>query len=453
MIELEEKNSNDALAAEDKRIEQKKTKYRWVVLLIIMTTYLIQYADRSNLAIVLPYLRQEYPISNLEAGLLMSLFFLGYVITQLPSSLLYRRFGTRTIVPISVVGFSIFTYLIGTTHSAFAIKWLRLGLGLAEGPTPIGITTTINNWFPPKEKATAIGIGYVGATMIAPIIIPPLCVWIMVNYGWRSVFHWFAIPGFVVSIIWYLWVRSRPEECPYCNEAEIEYIKDTESISASNQTKLHRSLGWLGKILRVKKIRQLEKSKDVFTSKDIWLTAIGYMLILVVNNGMITWIPSYLVTEKHYSFIKMGFMSALPWIGGFLGSSVGGWLSDKVFVKLRKPTMLITSLMTAVLMAVLINIPENITVIGITLFTIGFFLQLGYPGFTAYPMGIANKATYPTAIALVNSVGNLGGFISPIVAGFLLDTFQVYSATFVFFGIAAILSFACVLLIDEPEEI
>lgn len=71
---------------------------------------------------------------------------------------------------------------MGTVSSVFGLKLVRLGLGLSEGPCPVGLASTINNWFPPKEKATATGV-YIAATMFAPIIVPPLAVWIAVTWG------------------------------------------------------------------------------------------------------------------------------------------------------------------------------------------------------------------------------------------------------------------------------
>ncbi len=92
---------------------------------------------------------------------------------------------------------------------------MRLGLGVTEAPTPVGLTSTINNWFPPKEKATATGI-YIASTMFAPIIVPPLVVWISLTLGWRWVFFLFAIPGLFLAVIWYLLVKSKPEESQFC---------------------------------------------------------------------------------------------------------------------------------------------------------------------------------------------------------------------------------------------
>jgi sugar phosphate permease len=85
--------------------------------------------------------------------------------------------------------------------------------------------------------------------------------------------------------------------------------------------------------------------------------------------------------------MKMGMVAAAPWIGGFIGSIVGGWLSDKVFLKRRKPTMLFTALFTAIMMMILIRLLQSVPLVTLALFMTGFLLNVGWPAFTAYPWG------------------------------------------------------------------
>lgn len=162
--------------------------------------YAINYADRTNIGAVLPFIIDEFHINNFEAGAIASMFFLGYAVSQIPAGFFIARRGTRGLVSLSIFGFSAFTWLMGTVSSVFGLKMVRLGLGLSEGPCPVGLASTINNWFPPKEKATATGV-YIAATMFAPIIVPPLAVWIAVTWGWRWVFSPLRYRG--------LWRRSR----------------------------------------------------------------------------------------------------------------------------------------------------------------------------------------------------------------------------------------------------
>ena len=427
------------------------SRFRWVVLAIIFVTYAINFADRSNIGVALPFIQKEFHFNNFEAGSIASFFFLGYAISQIPAGFWLSKFGARGMVPASILGFSLFTYLIGTAQSVAAIKWFRLGLGIFEGPPPVGLTSTINNWFPPKEKATGVGF-YIASTMFAPIVIPPLCVWIATEFGWRTIFYTFSLPGFAMAVIWYLLVRNKPAESPYVNEQEVSYIQGAGETAAVKQAEAV-SLGWLDKLIRAKNIAKIETRKNIFTSWNIWGNCLAYFMMVSVLYGLMTWIPSYLVNAKHYSFLKMGFVAAAPWVGGLIGSILGGWISDKLLHKRRKPTMLLTALSTCLMMAVMVNLPENSTAVSAALFMTGFLLNVGWPAFTAYPMGLTTGSTYPIAIALVNSGGNLGGFFSPMIAGALLDKFQTYDFVFTYFGLAAIIGFLIILTLDEPVEI
>jgi len=425
------------------------TSYRWVVMAVIFITYAINFADRTNIGVVLPFVSKDFHLTNFEAGALASMFFLGYTVSQIPAGFWYSKFGTRGLVSLSILGFSLFTYLIGRSGSAAAIKWARFGLGVSEGPTPVGCTSTINNWFPPKEKATATGI-YIASTMFGPILVPPLCVWITLTYGWRYVFYWFSIPGIVMACVWYAMVRNKPEESKFVSESELAHIRD-RSVATQASTG-EKSLGVLDKFIRVKKLTPIETRSGVFKSWNVWGDCLAYFLMVSVLYGLLTWIPSYLVREKHFSFMKMGMVAAAPWIGGFIGSIVGGWLSDKVLLKRRKPMMLLTALSTALMMGVLIRLPQNVALVALGLFMTGFLINIGWAAYTAYLMGVATGSTYPIAIGLVNSGGNLGGFFSPMVAGLLLDTFKSFSYVFAYFGAAALLGFLVVLTLDEPVQ-
>ena len=189
----------------------RPTHFRWVVLATIFVTYVVCMADRSNVGAILPMIKGEFSISNFQSGAISSFFFLGYAISQIPAGLLMTKKGTRGIVSLAVLVFSIITFLMGFTTSAIALLVLRLLLGIMEGPTPVGMTSTINAWFPAKEKGTATGI-YIASTQFAPIIVPPIAVALAAAAGWRSVFHWFAVPGVIMAVVVFVVVRSHPRQ-------------------------------------------------------------------------------------------------------------------------------------------------------------------------------------------------------------------------------------------------
>lgn len=162
--------------------EKQKSHYRWFVMATIFIGYVVCMADRSNIGTLLPFIGDEFHISNTQKGAISSFFFLGYAVSQIPAGLIMARTGTRKMVSIAIFAFSLVTFFMGFTTTAVMLLVLRLLLGLAEGPTPVGMTSTINNWFPPKEKGTATGL-YIASTQFAPIIVPPIVVVLATRWG------------------------------------------------------------------------------------------------------------------------------------------------------------------------------------------------------------------------------------------------------------------------------
>ncbi|MEH7116791.1 MFS transporter [Neobacillus vireti] len=428
---------------------KKKTGYRWLVLSLVFLVYIVCYADRTNIGVVLPFLKEDFGLNNFQAGAISSFFFLGYACSQIPAGFLLGKKGTRGVVALAVIAFSVVTFFLGTVSGAALLILLRLLLGLAEGPVPVSMTTTINHWFPAKEKATATGI-YIASTQLAPIFVPIIAAAIAMSFGWRYVFYWFAIPGLIIALVWYLVVRTKPEDSSKVSKLELEYIRQEEdTVEVKGEQK---SLGWLDKAIRYQKIEKITTSKGVFTSWNIWGNTLTYFLMNSVLYGMLTWVPMYLVNAKGYSFMKMGFVASTPAIGGLIGALLGGVISDKVFLKRRKPTMLITAIATAIMMLVVVNIPDNATLVSLSLGLAGFCLNIGWPAFSAYPMGLTNRNTFPVAIATVNSGGNLGGFFSPMIVGAILDATGNYNIAFGFFAVLLVLGFIIITTLKEPAQ-
>ncbi len=433
-------------------IATKKTNYRFVVLALIFIVYAINYADRTNIGAVLPFIIDEFHINNFEAGAIASMFFLGYALSQIPAGFFIAKKGIRGMVALSIFGFSAFTWLMGTATSVLGLKFIRLGLGLTEGPCPVGLASTINNWFPPKEKATATGV-YIAATMFAPIFVPPLAVWIAMTWGWRWVFFSFAIPGLVIAVVWYLLVRTKPGESAFVSRAELETITQGQETATSRRENIVIAprFSGLDRLIRVRDLTPVSTVKGLFTSKNILGDCLAYFMMVSVLYGLLTWIPLYLVKEKGFTFMSMGLVASMPCIGGFIGAIFGGYVSDKLLGRRRKPTMMFTAISTVVMMIIMLNIPQSTVAVCIGLIFVGLCLNIGWPAFTAYGMAVADSKTYPIAASIINSGGNLGGFVSPMLAGYLLDKTGSFNSVFIYFGICAAIGLFVIFLLEEPK--
>jgi len=432
---------------------KNKSGFRWVVLSLIFVVYMIAGADRANIGVVVPFIRDEFKLTNTDIGAMSSLFYIGYAMIQIPSGAFYSKFGIRKLFNLSILLTSLATFLIGMTNTALQLKAARVVLGLAEGPLNIGCVSMINRWFPPQEKGLATGI-FMSSVKFAPAVVPPVCAFIIMTLGWRDIFYIFAIPGVFVTALFFFFVKDNPEDSKYCSPSEADYIRcnetsiDVSSVKTRNSEK--KSFVWTDKIIRRKSIKPLETTREVATSWNVWGCAIGYCCLVGIAYAIMTWVPTYLVVVKKYSIMKMGFVAAAPWIGAILGNIIGGWLSDKVFDRRRKPVMMVTSASTILMMYTLLYAPNEPFLLSALLLTAGIFLSLGYSTFLVYPMGITTKPMSSFAISIVNMCGSLGGAFAPFVVGVILDSFN-WDVVFLFLAVCSLVTLLVLLTIIEPK--
>lgn len=438
----------------NQEVPQKRTRFRWVVAAMAFIVYMIAGADRANIGVVVPFIKESFQLTNTDIGAMTSLFYLGYAVIQIPAGMYFSKHGVRKAYSLAIVLTSMATFVMGLASSVFHLKAARLLLGFAEGPLNIGIITTINRWFPPQEKGTATGI-YMSSIKFAPAVVPPLCAYIMLVFGWREVFYLFALPGFISAVLWWVLVKDDPKESQHCSKAEVDYINSASGISAdTGETKAARpakSMAWLDKLIRTKEIRPLSTNSEVLRSWDLWGCALGYFFLVGITYAIMTWVPTYLVTVKKFSIMKMGFVAAAPWVGAMLGNIIGGWLSDKVFDKRRKPNMMLTAASTVGMMYSLLYSPNEPVILAAVLLLAGILLNLGYSTFLVYPMGLATKEKCPFAASIVNTAGSLGGAFAPFVVGVLLDMFN-WDMVFTFLAASSLLTLLILFTMIEPRE-
>src|SRR4051812_1726151 len=439
-------------------LTQSKTNYRWVVMALIFMVYTMAAADRANIGIVLPFVKNEFNMSNTEAGAVVSLFFIGYSLAQIPSGFLVKRFGVSLVFPTFMILTSVFTGLLGTATSALQMKLNRLALGLAEAPLPVAMLSTINHWFPPVEKGTAVGI-FLAAAKFGPVLVPPIGAVIIASLGWQYIFYFCAIPGLLFSVAWYFLVANDPAQSRFASASEVEHIRSVPSAATSGDgqeakpadKRDKRNLRWLDRLIRARAVRPIAKAAEIFKSPNVWGLALGYLLMTGIINVILAWLPTYLTTVKKLSIMNVGFVAAAPFVGGVLGNLIGGWFSDRIVGKRRKPTIIITALSSVFMMYALIHAPNEVISLGLLLLVTGLLLNLGYSSFTVYPAGLTTKETYPLAVSVVNTGGQAGGAVFPFLTGLILDSYS-WDAVFLFLAVSSFVALAVMMFVVEPVE-
>jgi sugar phosphate permease len=208
-------------------------------------------------------------------------------------------------------------------------------------------------------------------------------------------------------------------------------------------------LKWLDKLIRAKQVEPIDTSAKLFRSWNIIGNALGYLSMNGLIYVIISWIPTYLMTVKGFVSLKMGFLAASPFVGAVIGNIVGGWISDYILNKRRKPLIIVSGLCTTIMMYSLINAPDSAMLLGLLLFLAGFSFSLGFAGFSVYPMGVTTKEMYPVAYGITNLGAQIGSSLAPFVVGIILDAYN-WDVVFKFLAACSIVSVLCIVSVDEP---
>jgi len=429
-----------------------QSHYRWFMLVMVIISQMLAWADRTNIGVVLPSLRREFMLTNLQAGSVVSSYFIAYTILQIPAGYVVSRYSLRGVVAGALCLFSGFTYLIGTSASAFQARVYRALLGATECPVAPASTAVIKNWFPPTERGIATGI-WTGMMSIAITVSAPAAVWLLVHYGWRAVFIGFAVPGVPIAIIFYIFARRSPQESRYCNAAEAAYIAKAVASSANVTRSAGGETGfmrWLDKFIRLRKCEIIDTNLKAFTSWNVMVVAIAFIFNQAVNYGLLSWLPSYLLAVRGLTPMKMGWAAGAPWLGGCLGTIFGGTVSDRLLRGRRKPMIIFATWSTIVMLWLITRVGSNLSLLGLVLFGTGFSIYMALSSFFSYPMGLTTSKMLPLTVSIIMMAGNIGSLISPMVTGYLLDVFKNYNAVFMALQISAFCTFLCIMVVDEP---
>ncbi len=427
------------------------TKYRWTVLALMFALYTFAFADRANVGIALPHIKAEFELSNAEVGLIASLFSISYAICQVPAAMVVRRFGVNKVVPLFMTLTSIAAAAGGFASSAIMLKASRVILGIVEAPLAISMSTTLNNWFAAKEKGTAAGI-FIASTKFAPVLVPPVGAFIILQLSWHWVFFFFAVPGVFLAVLWGIFVKDRPEDSRFVSQAEAAYIAGAAKKApepGAPAMRARQGFRRMDKLIRAGHSAPLETPHAVFRSWTVWGAALGYCLVQGIVGVILFLLPLYLTEVKQFSIMNVGFVAAAPFAGAVVGNLLGGWLSDRYLGSRRKPLMLLTFAATTFSMWLMREAPGNAPLLALMLFAIGVLLAIGYSAYSVYPAPLTSRSAFPVALSIINTMGQVGTAGAPLIVGASLDLYG-WDAVFAGLSICSLAGFVILASIREP---
>lgn len=351
------------------------------------------------MSIAIPYIAADYRLSPSESGLLMSVFFAGYSITQVPGGILADIFGARRIATIAMLWWSALTAITGAAANVIQMAIVRFVFGFGEGMFPACSFKSIAVWFPKKERATANAI-MLASNPVGAAIAPLAVVAIMSLWGWRVVFYSLSLPGVLMALLFWKFIPDKPSDSRLVSPKELAEIEQNSAVDGQNS---ESKLG-LFAILR---------KPDV----------LKYFFILLTFNiafwGFTAWLPTYLVKARGFSMAQMGAAAALPFVVGATGVILGGGISDRFFSRHRRRPIIITQLMSAFLLY-LTYTATSATALVISETLAGLFLNVFYSAFWALPMNTVPKELMGVIGGFINMAGQIAAFISPLVVGYLV---------------------------------
>ncbi|MBU8881335.1 MFS transporter [Bacillus sp. FJAT-29790] len=388
---------------------EKKTirKVTWRIIPFVFICYIISYIDRANLGYAALEMNADLALSSKVFGFASGIFFIGYFLFEVPSNVMMQRFGARVWIARILITWGILAVATGFVQNAMHLYILRFLLGVAEAGFFPGIILYFTYWFRSKEQATTIGL-FTAAIPVSYIIGAPLSTWIM-DYihwmdfaGWRWMFILEGLPAVVLGIITLFYLTERPENAKWLNTKEKEWL--VGELKKERESR--------------KNVKQLGILKAITNPKVLFLSFI-YFVYQTGSLGVGYWMPQII---KGFSGVttnmQIGLIAMIPYIGATIGMLYWSRRSDS---KGERRLHSAIPLFIAAIGLVGAGLTSN-PYMAIALITVSLTGMYSFKApFWALPSLFLTQSTAAIAIASINSIGNLGGFVGPYTIGLIKD--------------------------------
>lgn len=419
----------------------KPTKIRYQVLFLIFVNVVINYMDRSNLAVAASEIDKEFQFTPVQLGLIFSAFSWTYLAFQIPGGILVNRFSPRILYAFSLIAWSLTTVMQGFAKGFATLFGLRMATGVFEAPAfPIN-NRVVSNWFPDNERASAIAV-YTSGQFLGLAFLMPVLSKIQLEVGWKGLFVVTGLIGIIWGIVWYIFYRD-PHRHKSVNTAELQHIESGGGLLDKQNAEKKTAFRW-------------SDLKAVLSYRKLWGIYLGQFAVNATTWFFLTWFPKYLVDYRGLDFIKSGYWASVPYLAAFTGILCSGFLSDYLVKKgisparARKWPIIIGLLISAFIVgANYVNTP------GLIIFFMSLsFFGIGFASITwIFVSTLAPKHLINLTGGVFNFIGQLAGIIVPIVIG-VLASGGSFAPALVFVAVMGVMG-ACsyIFLVGNVERI
>ncbi len=376
------------------------TRY-WVVVFAVALA-ILSYIDRVSVSQAAPVISRSLGLSKEQMGYVFGSFALAYALFEVPSGWLGDWIGPRRVLLRIVIWWSVFTAATGWMFSFWPMTIVRFLFGAGEAGCFPNLTKAFSTWLPQHERVRAQGIMWTFARW-GGAFTPPLVVLVFSWMSWRWAFVLFGALGFIWAVFFYRWFRDSPAEHPSVNAAELALLGDL-----SRNVATHSNVPW----------------RAIITSRSILLLWAQYFCLTYPWYFYITWLPTWLQERHHLSPATSAAYSVLPLLFGGIGSLAAGFTLAPLArryggVARSRRLVASTAFLGASALIVLCSQFHRPLWAILAMAMASFCNDLVMPTAWGACMDIGG-AFAGTVSGSMNMIGNLAGFVAPVIGGYIL---------------------------------
>ena len=375
-------------------------RLNWRILPFLLVCYLFACLDRLNIGFAKLQMQSDLSLSDAVYGLGAGIFFLGYVLFEVPSNLLLPKIGARRTIARILVLWGLTSAAMMFVHDVRTFYGLRFLLGVFEAGFAPGMIFYLTYWYGEARMARAIAI-VMTAGPLSGVIGGPLSAWSMTTFdgtfglaGWQWIFLIEGLPCVVLGVIAWRVLADRPDDARWLSEDE------RATLRAQLRAPTAKHTSFLG----------------VAADPRIYLMAAGYFCVICGIYAVNFWLPSILKADGVTDPMRIGLYSTIPYLAAVVGMVIVGRSSDRRGE--RRWHSALPSLAGGLCLAVATMSGGHLAMSLLFMTLATLMMWAAYTVFWAIPSEYLKGDTAAGGIALINTIGLLGGFLSPTIIGF-----------------------------------
>jgi ACS family D-galactonate transporter-like MFS transporter len=379
----------------------RRGRRRWLVATFVMVITAIAYIDRVNLSVAAPVLTKEFGTNAAVMGLLLSSFTWTYTVLNVPAGMLVDRVRIRVLYSAALLVWAASSFATVLVNSIGALFGPRLLLGVGEAPFAPAAIRTLSDWLPKQERGLGSSM-FISGVALGSAVGPPGLAFLVSTHGWRSCFLASGALSLLAAVVWFIWYRH-PSEDPRLSAAERAHIR-----AGQEPYQQQGRAPW----------------RVIVTHRDIWAITGGYFCLLYILYTFITWVPSYLVQDRHMTVLNSGFATSIPWVCAFFVGITAGRASDIALrrgmstLNARKVVLVSGMVAALAILGTAFSDSEVVAIFCLSVSTSGIIFANGAV-WAATQDVMRSLNLSGSATGFVNGLGNVGGILGPIVTGAL----------------------------------